>query len=809
MKRSIFAVVAIVIMANFSYAQTPPLGLTLPSTSISVTDNVFSTLSNPAWLGYRKDLELLLAFPYTDSTSSENLGIFVKLGPVGFSGEFVNDGAVPYNKYTIAHGKELGAGFYLGSSYTWYRVVDWQGSFNLGLGYRPLPFISAGATIYDLNQPDHTGVELDPSYGLSLALRPINERLTISGDVLFTRNADHDYGENLDPILRVEALPLDGLRLTGEYRTDSRRFGLGLSLAMDNLSLGNYRISNEDGDHLGSVGYLHLTSARQRSFLSPSRHRIVEITLSGEIRETKLHYFIFTLEGKTLSQLRREIIHYADDPTVDGLILKFAGLEMGFAQAQQLRRTLEEFKSSGKKLIAFSEDFTQRDYFLATACDEIHLQPVGSVDLRGLGAVLGYWKGTLDKLGIGVQVVKIGDYKTAANSFTYEDATDAEADMINWLLDDMYNQICARIAEGRGWTMEDVQRIVDDGPYYSVRALETGLVDDVGYYDDITRRLEDDGFTLVKEDDYWKYPDYEEEWADLRIPKVAVIYCEGVIVPGESGDGWFSDPIMGSDTIVEAIRKAREDRSIDAIILRVDSPGGSAIASEAIYREVRRTTTDEENRKPIIVSMGNVAGSGGYYIACAADTIVAEEGTITGSIGVLAGKINLAGLYQKIYYNTHAFKRGEHADAWRMHRPFSDEEMQMLREAIEQVYDDFTTRVAQSRPLTKEEVDRIGQGRVWTGAQAQENGLVDLIGGMDLAFDVVRTSLGVEEGAPLRIEILPKPKGFFARVGANLFQMRVKPLPEDLTEALEPLSLMLELYDGEPLMLMPYEIEVK
>ncbi len=784
-------------------------GIVYPSNSMATTDNALSTVTNPAWLGIRPGAEALLLFPYADSTSNEDLGLMVKLGSLGFSGEFVNSEPNMYNRYTLASGFELTQGLYMGLGYSWYRAVDWQGSWNLGLGCRPLPFLSAGAVAYDLNQPDRGGQQINASYGLALALRPLGYRLTLSGDLLFTKTATHDYGQELDPRLRLELMPVDGLRLVGEYHTDSQFFSAGASIAVDNVALGNFRRMNDGGNHLNSVGYLHLTSARQANLLSPRSHQIVEITLEGKIRETEAPFSFFGRgEGKTLRQICREIRHYSDDPQVDGLLITFNGADMGLAQAQQLRRYLEDFKATGKKLIAYAESYSQRDYYLASICDEIYLLPVGEVNIRGLSAVMGYWKGTLDKLGIGVQVVRVKDYKTAGNAFVFDDTPEAEAEMVNWLLDGIFNNLYDKIAAGRKWTMEEAKTKVEGGFYLARDASKAGIVDKLSYYDELTQQLEDQDYVLVNENGYWKLGEYDEEWPDSRTPRVAVIYAEGAIASGQSGSGFFSGQVMGSETIAEAIRKAREDKSIDAIILRVDSPGGSGVASDVIYREVQRTTTGKD-KKPLIVSMGNVAGSGGYYISMAADTIIAEESTITGSIGVIFLKPNLQGLHQKIGYNTHTFKRGEHADVFSMARPMSEDELQILGASIKDWYDDFSSKVAAARGMTKAAVDSIGEGRVWTGEQAQERGLVDLIGGMDVAFNVTRAQLGLEEEAPLNLEFYPKPRGFFASLSNEILALGQEPLPQEIGEALQPIYLAITYYDGKPLMLMPYIPEIK
>ncbi len=784
-------------------------GVTLPSSSIAVTDDALSILTNPAWLGFRSGGELLLSFPYNDSSATEDLGLQIKLGPIGFSGEFVQNDLEFYNRYTFGMGFPLGSGFYAGVSYAWYRVVRWDGSWNFGLGYRPLPFLSVGGVALDFNQPNHAGNSIYPTYGLALALRPFGYRATLSGDLLFTKAAGSDYGDNLDPRLKLEMMPLDGVRLMGEYWTDSRYFGLGASLSVDQVTLGHFSRMDENGENARNVGYIHLISDRQPNLFSPGKHQIVEIRLRGKIRESEPPFSFFSVgESKTLQRLRKEIQHYADDPHVDGLLITFENPEIGWAQMQQIRRCLEDFKATGKKLIAYSEMYSQKDYYLATACDEIHILPVGNVDLKGIAAVMGYWKGALDKLGIGVQVVRRGDYKTAANSLAFEDTPEPEAEMLNWLLDDLYRQLCSKIGEGRNWTVQQVMEKIDAGAYTAKQALDAGLVDQLHYYDELTETLEDQKFKLVDEGNYWKLGEYKLDWPDVRIPRVAVIYAEGAIVSGESGQSLFGNTYMGSETIAAAIRDARKDNSIDAIILRVNSPGGSGIASDVIYREVKKTVSGKE-KKPLIVSMGNVAGSGGYYISMGADTIIAEESTITGSIGVILFKPNLEGLHRKIYYNSRTFKRGEHADAYNLNRPFTDEEMKMMDDAIGEFYDDFVAKVAQSRRMTRESVDSVAAGRVWTGKQAQEKGLVDLLGGMDLAFDIVRSKLSVAQGAPLNVEYYPKPRGFFAETFVNAFQAKQKSLPAGIAEALEPLELALELYDGMPLLLMPYQIEMK
>ncbi|RJP73689.1 MAG: signal peptide peptidase SppA [Candidatus Zixiibacteriota bacterium] len=802
--RKLLVFLLLLILAGSTWAQ----GITLPSTSIAVTDNALSTRVNPAWLGARSGVEAFFLVPY-DSTGDEDFGLAVKLGPLGFTGDWVTNDQQQFNRYEIGLGLPFSRFFHFGVSKSWYRAVDWEGSWNLGLGFRPLPFISAGAVAYDLNRPLREGVELYPTYGAGLAVRPFGYRLTLSGDLLFTKSTTHDYGDELDPLLRLEAVPIDGLRLTGEYRTDSQIFAAGLSLAIDNVTLGNYRRMNENGDHLASVGYLHLTSDRFRNFFSPPDHQIVEMTLEGEIRETEAPFSFFRpMSGMTLRQLRRQIQEYADDPKVDGLLINFNNPDIGWAQMQQVRRSLEDFKATGKKLMAWSESYSQRDYYLASLCDEIYLLPVGMVDLHGLLAELSYWKGTMDKLGIGAQVARVGDYKTAGNSFLYYDTPEAEAEMINWLLDGLYDQLVSEIAAGRNWEPDTVKALIDRGPYFAQWAVDDGLVDSLVHHDVLKERLEDQDYIMTSDEAYWRTGYYQEEWPDMRIPKVAVIYAEGAIVSGESSQELFGGALMGAETIAGAIRKAREDGSVDAIIMRVDSPGGSGIASEIIYREVVRTTTGK-NRKPFIVSMGNVAASGGYYIAMGADTVIAEPGTITGSIGVIALKPNLDGLYDKIGYNTHIFKRGEHADAFTLSRPFDEEELALLQDGIEEFYDDFITRVAQERDLTKEAVDDVARGRVWTGQQAQERQLVDLMGGMDLAFEIVRGQLGVESGAALDLKVMPEQKGFFDTALGDLVRLKQRPLPKDIRQALEPLYLALQVYGSEPLMLMPYKLEVK
>lgn len=507
--------------------------------------------------------------------------------------------------------------------------------------------------------------------------------------------------------------------------------------------------------------------------------RLAHIEIGGSITEAPgMPGFSLSLsveKSTTLRDLCGRITKAADDGKIDGLLITWHGADLGGAQASELRRTIENFRKSGKKVYLHAESLALSDYVVATAADRIVLLPGGDVDLHGMATELTHFKGLLDTIGVHADFVRSGKYKSAVEPMLQKKPSEATLEMMNRILDDLYGNAVKSIAAGRKLTEEQVRKIIDDGPYTAEEARDLKLVDALADRESFRRSLDKEvGGNLTVVDDYGVQKagpeiDFNNPFAIFKLlgeimggkkepakdpaPKLAIIYAEGAITSGESGSSMFGGSSLGSDTFNKAVKEAREDASVKAVVIRIDSPGGSALASEAMWRELKLLA----EKKRVIVSMGNVAASGGYYIASAAETIVAEPTTITGSIGVFGGKMVLKGLYDKLDIQVERLSRGANAGIYSSSTTFSDSERKVVERMIGKVYDTFLDRVAAGRNMEKAAVDKVGQGRVWTGLAAKEVGLVDELGGLDRALAIAADKAGLRD---YKVRILPEPKNF-------------------------------------------------
>jgi protease-4 len=392
-------------------------------------------------------------------------------------------------------------------------------------------------------------------------------------------------------------------------------------------------------------------------------------------------------------------------------------------------------------------------YYLATAADEIYMDPTGLLELKGLAATAQFYKGTMDKLGIRADVVRTGPHKTFANAFTDTGLTPEAREQIEWLLDDLYDQFVSGISNGRRMLPETVKSLIDSGPYTARGAFEAGLIDGLKHLDEFTQENGKGALSdIVDLNAFYGIEDENPRWSEPR--KIAIIYADGSILPGGSGVNLLDGKVVGSSTLAGALKRARKDASIEAVVFRVNSPGGDVFASEEIYRQLELT----KGKKPLVVSMGGVAASGGYYIACPGDAILASPGTITGSIGVVTGKPDLSGFYDKIGITHETIKRGAHADIRSIMRPASEEEMRLIGKMVEEYYGDFVSKVTTWRKLDADSINAIGAGRVWTGRQALERGLVDSYGGIWEAVELARQKARIDRDERVEFVILPEYK---------------------------------------------------
>jgi protease-4 len=443
------------------------------------------------------------------------------------------------------------------------------------------------------------------------------------------------------------------------------------------------------------------------------------------------------------------------DSRVGAVVLAPSRLQAPFwGRVQEVRAAVLDFRRSGKPVYAYLEYADDRAYYLATACSRILLMPSSQLYLNGIASYSLFLRGTLDKVDAYPDFLHVGRYKTAANSFTEKGFTPPDREMTESLTTSLYDELVRGIAEGRRKTDADVRRLIDQGPFLAADALKAGLVDDLAYADQIDDKVRLPG-RRMRELNLRDYARVSATSLGLNTgPRIAVLQASGVIVSGTSGFDPMNGPVLGSDTFIKYIRQARSDPSVRAIVLRIDSPGGSAIASDAIWRELV-ITRDEKPRRPLVVSMSDLAASGGYYMAMAAPYIVAQPGTLTGSIGVVGGKIVTGGVWAKVGANIEVVSKGRNAEMDSSVRPFNPDERAKVQQGMEDFYYRFVENAARSRHMTVEKLNEIAQGRVWTGRQAREVGLVDDLGGLDRALAVAKQRAGIPPTAEVQIVTYP------------------------------------------------------
>ena len=440
--------------------------------------------------------------------------------------------------------------------------------------------------------------------------------------------------------------------------------------------------------------------------------------------------FLQQQEPLTVTETWRLLQQAATDSRIKAVVLEPRGLEAGWAKLEEIRADILAFKKSGKPVQAFLRGAGTREYYIATAADSIYMAPEDELDVKGLRAELLYLKGGLDKLGVSMEFEHVGKYKDAPDQFTRTSPSPETLEVTNQILDQYYGDIVSVIAEGRKKQPADVRALIDQGPFVGQSALDGGLVDGLLFEDEMYDRLfkSSGNLTKIGERSYVKAMAGGSEGK-----RIALVTQEGDITRGGSSDE-ITDTGITASASVKLLREVEDDPSIQGVILRIDSPGGDGIASDDILHEAKRLS----EKKPTVISMSDLAASGGYFIAMTGDPVIAYPNTLTGSIGVFFGRVNLKGLYDKLGITKESLTRGKFANIDSENGPLTDEERAKLRHEIEVFYKGFVQRVADGRKRKYDDVEPLAQGRVWLGSQAKQNGLVDEIGGLDRALELVK-----------------------------------------------------------------------
>ena len=769
------------ICPTFTTANPQKVRTYLPTNSVAMSDDALSTFFNPAGLGASRALNLYYLRTYHSDYPGDD-AVFLSAPGGGFSMEFANGpDDIDFTRYSLSAGRHFGSALYWGTSYSWInsddKDYDKYKSISVGLMYRR-SFFSIGAIGRDLNRPKLNNQKIGPIYDFGLAIRPGTWRTTLSVDMQKVQEVP-----GLDFSYAVEVRPIRELMFRGTYNSD-QSFDIRFGINIGHYGIGSANYYEDNRKSNTGVGYFHFSTAsltrpilRKRQFLRMEMEEVDKV-----FRLAKW------------------------DEDVAGAIVQINGSSIGLGRLQEIRDAILDFKKSGKVVISYITDCSTGEYIVASACDTILIHPSTYLRLVGIRSERTYYKGLLDKLGVRALLEHIGEYKSASEGFTRENMSAASRENLNSILDDMYDQITKEIAGARGLTTEGVKKLIDNGPYSANEAVRNNLVDEIVYTDGLQHRakkLAKRDVELVTVNDYLNSGLYPQNW-NVPVPQIAVIEAEGMMVTGES----FTDPftgtqVMGADTIARAIKYTRNNDAIKAIVLRIDSGGGLVIAADIIWNELLQLTV----KKPLIVSMGDIAGSGGYYIAVPADVIVAEPGTITGSIGVIGGKYSTKGLYDKLGINKEIIKRGKHADIYSSYSGYTPEEQEIVKKQMKEIYNDFISKVTRGRKhLTRADVEKVSQGLVWTGRQAKEIGLVDELGGLSKALSIAQIKAGL---ANKQVEIVRLPKRpLISQLLTNIQLISTNKIPQMKLAKIDTYKLIDILLKHRIFLLTPYDIKV-
>ncbi len=726
-----------IILSCFIITSTPFMPL-----SVATTDDALAVYSNPAGLGISHGFNLYYLHNFSNNESFWDKSTFVgQVGALGFAYSDLHD-------FRLSLGSKITEGVYFGTTFRKYSSKHF---WDAGILYRPIRQLSLGTTVQSIGQ------KVNNHYVVGIGFRPWSNRYTLTCD------ASLDSANWKKPAFGLELEPINGIEIKAKINTKGD-YSIQAGISLEKFGIGTIKTNFT----IPWGGYVRLNSEKRRTFVRPPK-RFLEMKLSGSIADQKPG---FSLLGSSVNMTTYEVLNTIkkakEDKSIIGLIIKIDEPSMGFGLAQEIKSALKDFKNSNKKLIIYASQLSNIGYYIASNADEIIIHPLGEVVIPGITARSMHLKRAMDKLGVEADYERVGKYKSAPEIFSEDTLSEPDREAINSMLDDYYEQITKTIAQDRNLSQLEVDSLINHGFFLASEAKASKLVNQLCYEDELDSILGKNykGFRKITSLHYMNDKDYEYNWCDL--PKIAIIYATGDITQGESGTDILMGGIScGANSIVTAIREARKDKNVKAIILRVDSPGGDGFASDLIWREL----SIAKNTKPVIVSMGPVAASGGYYISMMADKIFASPATITGSIGVFSMKFITKELYSKLGINYETIKRGEHADAFSQDRKFTDDERALFQKQIQDFYYQFINKVAQGRHLTPEYVDSVGQGRVWTGNQAYQRKLVDSLGGLMNAIDYAKGEVKIKE---VKLDFMPKPKTGLFNLTLNWIKTRIK-----------------------------------
>ncbi len=703
---------------------------------------------NPASLGFARGFELGIGASVSDSAFQGVDRVTLTVPGSWLSGWWEDD--LGMRRFETAGGVSiLGGTLALGAGYTWLDPTapgsPWEGkdAWTLGLLTRPSRFLSIG--LVRREGLDLPGEPSSATIGGGVAVRPVGDRLTLSLDL----ETDDDLG-SAELGGGLEAWPLKGLAL--RLGVTESRVDAGLELHMGRVSLAESGTADAEIDPIGGRAVLRFSS-EQGPDLFDCGPRVVRIELE-ETPELRARPFLgdvspcFTDLAVMLSRMR-------EDPRVEAVLLEVSGGAGSLAQLEELRAGLGRLRDSGRGVYVYLVSGGTGPYYLASCADRIWMHPAGRVSFTGLSSTTFFLRELLDRLGIYPDLLHVGEYKSASDMLTRSDMSDEQREATTAMLEAMQAEMVTGVAGGRGLEPAQLDLVMRSGPYAAEGAVSTALVDGICYSDEVEERLRAElghSPAIVSLEDYAAALPAEDAWGPRE--HVAVVVATGYIEQGESGTLFPFGRTMGSETVREMLETAASTPGVRAIVLRIDSGGGDALASDDMHHAVGRVM---ERGVPVIVSMGGAAASGGYYMACGAERVFADAMTVTGSIGVITGKLSWGGLLDSLGVNVVEIATGERAGMYSPYDRFSEEERELSHDLMMESYQLFVETVAEGRDMTVEEVDEVGRGRVWAGSDAAELGLVDEVGGVVDAISYAASVSGMRERETPDVVVYPTP----------------------------------------------------
>lgn len=814
MKKGMWSLLLLIIIPALAFAQQSnprtqqdlDLGaLDWPSAS---TENLFTPLVNPSLLGTENSSGFGWAQGAESMKIQNHYWLFANMKNLSYVFEHgVDELDNSQSHHTLAMGSPIWRNLYIGTSLRWKNSQIGEADWRSALTWRPHKSTSLA---FRLDNVDNES----PAYHGGLSLRPLafvnpgwEQRLELSADLDYDKDGG-SYKVN-DLALGVQTRLLDGLNIGGGYNFDKKTAMLNFSLSLNKTELGT--LSNFQKGSKGSLApYIYLSDNMFRPFLGMQKEKWYSMKLDGDVKTYVAPKYslgnirIMDSKTKSIETLIQDVKKAKNDSSVQGIVFKNPSFSSSFALLQEFTEAIQDFKASGKKVSFYYNNISNGSYmFAASVADAIYLNPLGMVDLRGMSINSPYFAELLDKVGVDVLNFRSYKYKNAGNMFSETEMTEAERESYDTLLDSIFGQMVDGVESGRGEKLKSpFTKLVDAGPYFlSTDALDAGLIDKIIYEDELDKTLKADfgfGKSLKKIPNYVDYT-----WHKPRESMVAVIYAQGDIVMGKGDPG----KKIAHENTVKLIREARKNPLYKGIILRVDSGGGSAQASDIILRELE--LAQKENFKPVVVSMAGAAASGGYYISCGADHIVADPATLTGSIGVVGLMFTFPRLYEKLGVNWSTVKKGANSDFGATHRPWSETEVLRMENYIEAAYEEFVGKVDKGRDnLSYDQIHEIAQGRVWTGQQALENGLIDELGGLDTAVEAMRRIARIKGEIKL-VDATTSKKGMQVTMNANPLEtsLRDDVLEEILDDYIRAYEMWRDFGNESTLMLSPLNMK--